>query len=99
VSLTPVAGHPHPFVRRETGPSGDQVWWRLHITEGLRRVWLMAGVADADLVGVVANGIASSDWYWSLDGGLSVVFRHEADALKAAERFDDRLVGTEGRTA
>ncbi len=68
-------------MERETGPSSDQVWWRLRVTQGLRDVWQMVGVTNADLARVVAHGVASNDWYWSsLRDGLSVVFRHEADA-------------------
>ncbi len=77
-----------PLVERVTGPSGDQVWWRLRVTLAVREVWQMIGVtSDADLAKIVAQGVASNDWHWTLKDGLSVVFRHEADALKAAELF------------
>lgn len=82
--LPTITTHPHPIVEREMGPSGDQVWWRLRMTQELRDVWQMVGVANADLSRIVAHGVASNDWYWSLHGGLSVVFRHEAEAVIAA---------------
>jgi hypothetical protein len=85
--LPTITAHPYSLVERETGPSGDQVWWRLRVTQQLREVWQMLGVTNADLARVVAHGVASNDWYWSLRSGLLVVFRHETDALKAAERF------------
>lgn len=75
------------LVGREIGSSGDQVWWRLRITESSREVYKMMGLTDADLARTVADGIALNDWYWSLRGNLSVVFRHKADAFKAASRF------------
>jgi hypothetical protein len=86
-------------VEREVGSSGDQVWWRLRIAESSREVYQMMGLESDDLAKTVAHGVASNDWYWSLPGGLSVVFRHEADAFKAAEWFSGVGSKEQGRLA
>ena len=89
--MPPIMSLSHSIVKREAGFAGDQIWWRLRITQGLREVWQMTGVTNAKIARVAARGVAPNDWYWSLKGGLSIVFRYEADALKAAERFDENV--------
>lgn len=90
--MQPDTIHLQSFVERQTAPSGDQVWWLLRVTEGLREVYQMVGLTDADLAQAIAQGVASYDWHWSLRSGLLVVFRYEEDAFKAAEQFANGLV-------
>jgi hypothetical protein len=83
--------HPHPLLERKTGSSGE-VWWYLRVPQGMRDAFQMTGLTNVNVAQMLACGVASDNWHWSLCGGLSVVFRHEADALEAAARwFDDRL--------
>lgn len=70
----------HPRVHRDHVIETGQVWFRLVLDPG--------SVEDQPhlLAATVADGVPSFDWYWTPNRDrLSVVFRHEGDAVRAAD--------------
>jgi hypothetical protein len=78
-----------PLIVERTTTGSGQAWSRLRLPQGLREVFTMVGLHDAEIAASISAGAAAGDWYWKAGDELSVLFRHEADARRAAARYND----------